>query len=66
MLNRMEHKGELPEEIINLIKESQSVILASVKNLPSKQFQLIKKKLRKDVVIKVIKKRIINRAYKKR
>jgi len=50
------------EDLANLIKESNSVIIVSIKNLPTRQFQLIKKKLRGDADIRVVKKNIINRA----
>jgi len=50
------------EELVNLMKESRTIIIVSIKNLPTSQFQLIKKKLRNDAVIKVLKKNIINKA----
>ena len=53
------------EEIANLIKSSRSVIIVSIKNLPANQFQIIKKKLRENAVIKVIKKSIMIRVIDK-
>ena len=55
-------KLEAVEELINLIKESNSIVIASIKNLPASQFQLIKKKLRGQAVIRVVKKNIISKA----
>lgn len=60
---------EIPEkklrtvvEIVKLIKESKSIVIVSIKNLPTSQFQLIKKKLRGNAVIRVVKKNIILKA----
>jgi large subunit ribosomal protein L10 len=55
-------KLEAVEELTNLIKESRSIVMVSVKDLPSSQYQQIKKKLRENAEIKVIKKNIINKA----
>jgi len=57
-----EKKKKQVNEIVDLIKKSNSIVIVSIKNLPTKQFQLIKKKLRGKAVIKVMKKSIINRA----
>jgi len=57
-----EKKLKSVEEITNLIKESDSVVIVSIKNLPTSQFQSIKKKLKDKAVVKVVKKNIINRA----
>ncbi len=54
-------KTKTVEEIINLIKNSNSVVIVSIKNLPSSQFQAIKKKLRENATIKVVKKNIMMR-----
>lgn len=50
------------KELIKLIKDSKSVTLVSVKNLPTSLFQQIKKKLREHATIKVAKKNIIKKA----
>ena len=55
-------KLEAVEELTNLIKESRSIVIVSVKDLPSSQYQQIKKKLRENAEIKVVKKNIINKA----
>ena len=54
-------KLKVVDELINLIKSSRTLVIVAIKNLPSSQFQLIKKKLEKDDVIKVKKKSVINR-----
>lgn len=57
-----EKKKKELERIIKLIEDNNSVTFASIKNLPSKQFQEIKKDIRDRGVVKVIKKSIISRA----
>tara|TARA_Y100000310_G_scaffold341192_1_gene439571 strand:- start:677 stop:1732 length:1056 start_codon:yes stop_codon:yes gene_type:complete len=59
------HKRELVVELVNEIKKSKTVLIASTKSLPSSQFQQIKKKLRGKVDIRVVKKSIILRAIGK-
>lgn len=49
------------EELIKLINKSRAVIIVSIKNLPSSQFQLIKKKIKEHAIIKVMKKNIVGR-----
>ena len=60
---------EIPKEkldavksIEELIKNSNTVMICSVKNLPGKQYQEIKKKLRGEAKVKVVKKNVIFRA----
>jgi large subunit ribosomal protein L10 len=57
-----EKKTKAVEDLAKLMKESRSVVIVSIKNLPAKQFQLIKKKLKDNASIKVLKKNISNRA----
>ncbi|MBI2630152.1 50S ribosomal protein L10 [Candidatus Pacearchaeota archaeon] len=66
---KQNRKKEIPKKkldsvtnIAKLIKESSSVVLVSIKNLPTSQFQLIKKKLRGKAVVIVAKKNIIKKA----
>lgn len=47
------------------IKKSKTLMVVSIKNLPSKQFQSIKKSMRKEADIKVAKKNIMIRALEK-
>jgi len=49
-------------ELEKLIKESKSIVLVSIKNLPSSQFHAIKKKLRESGELRVPKKSIALRA----
>jgi len=56
-----EKKTKILGEFINLIKNSNSIIIVSIKNLPSNQFHAIKKKLRENATIKVAKKSVMNR-----
>ncbi len=55
-------KLETLSTIIKLIKENRSIVIVSIKNLPSNQFQAIKKKLKDNAVIMVVKKNIIGKA----
>jgi len=60
-----EKKTKIIDEFVNLIKESNSVTIVSIKNLPSSQFHAIKKKLRENAVIKVTKKSVMSRVIDK-
>src|SRR3989338_11061320 len=51
------------QEIIELSKNSRTILLASIKNLPASQFQEISKKLRGKAIVKVPKKNIAIRAF---
>jgi len=55
-------KIETVKKLLELIKNSNTIIIASIKNLPSRQFQDIRKKLRENVEIKVVKKNVILKA----
>jgi large subunit ribosomal protein L10 len=62
-------KREIPEKKLNEVKElkklaesKRTIMIASIKNLPSSQFQSIVKKLRGKAIVKVPKKSIILRA----
>ena len=57
-----ESKKKAVKEIVDLMKHSKTVLVASVKNLPASQFQEISKKLRGKAVVKVLKKNIVLRA----
>jgi len=61
-----EKKIRTVTELIRLMKESSSIMIVSIKNLPDNQFQAIKKKLRQDAVIKVVKKSIITKAIEEK
>jgi|SRR3989344_2808220 len=50
------------QEIIELSKNSRTILFASIKNLPASQFQEISKKLRGKAVVKVPKKSIMIRS----
>jgi len=60
-----EAKKELVKELVDKISSYRTVLIASCKGLPGKQFHDIKKKLRGSVEIKVSKKSIIYRAIDK-
>jgi len=51
-------KKKIVQELKKLMEESNTVLIASIKNLPGSQFQEIKKKLRGKAVVKVPKKNI--------
>jgi len=53
-----EDKKKALAELIKLSKENNTILLASIKNLPAKQFQQICKKLRGQAIVKVTKKTI--------
>jgi len=50
--------------LVEQISNAKTLMIVSIKSLPSKQFQEIKKSLRKHAVIKVVKKNIMDRAIK--
>ncbi len=50
------------KELVDLLKKSRTVLVASVKNLPASQFQDISKKLRGKAIVKLPKKNLIFRA----
>jgi large subunit ribosomal protein L10 len=52
-------KKETVKKLINNIKNKNTFMISSIKSLPSKQFQDIRKKLRDKAYIKVVKKRIL-------
>src|SRR3989338_7810885 len=55
-------KIETARKTAELIKNNNTIIIASVKNLPSKQFQDIRKKLKGKAEVKVVKKNIMLKA----
>lgn len=58
-------KEKSVKDLAEKIKNSRTLIIASIKNLPSKQFQDIKKSIRKEAYVKVAKKNIMLRALEK-
>jgi large subunit ribosomal protein L10 len=66
---KVKEKREIPEfklrtvtEIENLIKKNKTFMICSIKSLPGKQYQAIKKKIRDHAKVKVIKKSLALRA----
>ncbi len=57
-----EKKKKLVVELLNLIKNKKTILIASIKDIPSSQYQEIVKKLRGKAIVKVPKKNIIFRA----
>ena len=57
-----ESKLKTVSEIENLIKKSKTFMICSIKNLPGKQYQDIKKKIKDRAKVKVIKKSLVIRA----
>lgn len=55
-------KKKLIEELISFINKCQTLMICSIQNLPSSQFQSIRKSLRNICIIKSFKKSIITRA----
>lgn len=58
-------KEKQVDNIADKIKNSKTLMIVSVKGLPSKQFQEIKKSIRNEALVKITKKNIILRALKK-
>jgi large subunit ribosomal protein L10 len=58
-------KIDLVQEIANLINSKNTILIASIKNLPASQFQEISKKLRGKAIVKVPKKNLMFRAIDK-
>ncbi len=57
-----DRKKKVVSELVNLIKNKKTILIASIKNIPSSQYQEISKKLRGKAIVKVPKKSIIFRA----
>lgn len=55
-----EEKKKLVHDLADLMKANKTVMVASIKSLPSAQYQDIKKKLRGKAAVKVIKKSLID------
>ncbi|MBS3072937.1 50S ribosomal protein L10 [Candidatus Pacearchaeota archaeon] len=55
-------KLKIVKELVELIESNNTIMLASIKGLPLKQFQKIKKQLSEEVVIKVLKKRMLKKS----
>lgn len=66
MTQKSTHVSELKKktvrELENLIKNKNTILIASIKNLPASQFQEIGKKLRGKAIVKVPKKNLIFKA----
>lgn len=60
-----EKKERKVKKLAEQIKNAKTLMIVSVKNLPSRQFQNIKKTIREDVLIKIAKKNILNRAIER-
>ena|SRR3989344_5902448 len=58
-------KLETVKKLIELIKNNNTIMIASIKNLPSRQFQEIRKKLKGKAEVMVVKKRIMLKAIEK-
>lgn len=57
-----ESKLKAVSEIENLIKKNKTFMICSIKSLPGKQYQAIKKKIREHAKVKVVKKSLVLRA----
>jgi len=58
-------KAKTVKDLAEKIKNAKTLMIVGIKNLPSKQFQEIKKTIRDKVLIKIAKKNIMLRAIKK-
>ena len=52
-------KLETVKKLVKLMKNNNTIMIASIKNLPSRQFQDIRKKLREKADVKVVKKNVM-------
>ena len=57
-----EYKLKIVEDLISDFKKYKTVLVASMKGLPSSQFHLIKKNLRGKAELRVVKRSIVMRA----
>ena len=57
-----EKKVRAVQLLVKELKQSRTILLASIKSLPSSQLQEMKKQLRKNVIMFVPKKNIMKRA----
>ena len=57
-----EAKKRIVENLMDLIKNKKTILIASIKNIPASQFQEIAKKLRGKAIVKVPKKNLIFKA----
>ncbi len=64
-IQSIKFKEEQVNELVEKIKSSKTFMIVSVKGLPSKQFQEIKKSIREEALVKITKKNIILRALEK-
>jgi len=60
--NIPESKIKTVKELVDLMKNKKTILIASIKNIPASQFQEIGKKLRGKAIVKVPKKSLILRA----
>jgi len=64
-INSINLKENHVNHLVDNIKKSKTLMIVSVKGLPSKQFQDIKKSLRDNALVKIMKNNILLRAFKK-
>ena len=57
-----DEKKRIVEEVSNLMKTKKTILVASIKDIPASQFQVIGKKLRTKALVKVLKKNLVFRA----
>jgi large subunit ribosomal protein L10 len=57
-----ESKKKVVKDLIKVLKEHKTILIASIRNLPGGQFQAIKQKLRGTAQVKVLKKSLVVRA----
>ncbi|MFH1500673.1 MAG: 50S ribosomal protein L10 [archaeon] len=60
-----EKKKKVVDELVRLMKESNCLVIASIKGLPGSQFQIIKNKIKGHAKVKVVKKTATLRAIDK-
>jgi len=63
--NASKEKVKMVTQLAELFDSKNTIMVVSIKGLPSQQFQKIKKQLSKEAVVKVLKKRLVNLAIEK-
>lgn len=58
-------KEKLLQQIVDLLKKYRTIMAISIQNIPSSQLQKIKKELKDAAIIKVVKRKLIERALQK-
>jgi len=56
-----DEKKQIIKDLVALIDSKETLMITSIKGLPARQFQKIKKSLEKDVELRVVKKELLRK-----